>query len=67
MEPIAHISRYIEPTECHDALSLALDRKSDFCIPRSETMRPRSQSLHSCVCEQFILYQDQSVYLAEAK
>jgi hypothetical protein len=32
----------------------ALYRKSDLCIPRNETARPRSQFLHSCICERFI-------------
>ncbi len=29
-------------------------------IPRNETARPRSQFLHSCICEQFIYSQDRS-------
>jgi hypothetical protein len=28
--------------------------KTDFCSPRNETTRPRSQFLHSCIYEQFI-------------
>jgi hypothetical protein len=31
---------------------------------RNETVQPRSQLLHSCICEQFIYSQDQSAYLA---
>ncbi len=34
----------------------SLYQKSDLCIPRNETAQPRSQFLHSCICEQFILY-----------
>jgi hypothetical protein len=30
-----------------------LYRKSDLCIPRNETARPRSLLLHSCICEPF--------------
>ncbi len=30
-----------------------LYQKYDLCIPRSETVWPRSQFLHSCVCERF--------------
>ncbi len=37
------------------------------CIPRNETARPRSQFLHSCVCERFVYSQDRSAYLAAAK
>ncbi len=41
-------------------------RKSDFCIPRNETVWPRSQLLHSCICEQFI-YSQVCLFLAVAK
>jgi hypothetical protein len=44
-----------------------LYRKSDLWIPRNETGWPRSQFLHSFVCEGCIYYQDRSVYLAAAK
>jgi hypothetical protein len=43
-----------------------LYRKSDLCIPRNETARPRSQFLHSCICERFKYSQYRSAYLAEA-
>ncbi len=45
----------------------ALYRKSDLCIPRNETSRPRSHFLHSGICERFIYSQDQSAYFASAK
>ncbi len=35
-------------------------RKSDLCIPRNETVLPRSQFLHSCICERLIYSQDRS-------
>jgi hypothetical protein len=35
-----------------------LQRRSDLCIPRNETARPRSQFPHSCICERFIYSQD---------
>ncbi len=38
--------------------------KSDSCIPRNETARPRSHIIHSCICERFIYSQDRSAYLA---
>jgi hypothetical protein len=41
-----------------------LYRKSDLCIPRNETARPRFQFLHSCICERFIHSRDRSAYLA---
>jgi hypothetical protein len=44
-----------------------LYRKTDLCIPRNQTMRPRSQFLHSCIHERFIYYQDRSAYLAPEK
>ncbi len=37
---------------------------SGLCIPRNETARPRSQFLHSCICERFLYCQDRSAYLA---
>jgi hypothetical protein len=45
----------------------ALYRKSDLCIPRNETARPRSQFLHSCLCEGYLYFQDRYAYLAAAK
>jgi hypothetical protein len=44
-----------------------LYRKSDFGIPRNGIAWPRSQFLHSCICERFIYSQDRSAYLAAAK
>jgi hypothetical protein len=44
-----------------------LYHKSEFWIPRNKTARPRSQFIHSCICERFIYSQDQSAYLAAAK
>jgi hypothetical protein len=51
------------------SLSLAptLYRKSDLCIPRKETVGPRSHCLHSFICERFTYSHDQSAYLAAAK
>jgi hypothetical protein len=43
-------------------LSDALHRKFETNIPKNETARPRSQFLHSCVCEQFIHSHDRSAY-----
>jgi hypothetical protein len=52
----------------HVGISLpALYRKSYLCIPRNETVRPRSHFLHSCICKRFIYSQDRSGYLAAAK
>ncbi len=42
-----------------------LYRKSDLCIPINETVRPRSQFLHSCFCGRFIYSQDQSDWLQQ--
>ncbi len=44
-----------------------LYQKSDLCIPRNDSARPPSQSLHSFICGQFIYSQDQSGYFAAAK
>ncbi len=33
---------------------LTLQTRSDLCIPRNETVWPRSQFLHSCICERFL-------------
>ncbi len=38
-------------------------RKSNLCFPRNETEWPRSQFLHSCICERFIYSQDRSAYI----
>jgi hypothetical protein len=37
-----------------------LYRKSDLCIPRNETARPRSQFLYSCICDRFWEYINRS-------
>ncbi len=47
--------------------NLTASERSDFCIPRNETARPRSQFPHSCICEQFIYSHDRSTYFAAAK
>ncbi len=39
-------------------------RKLETNIPRNETMRPRSQFPHSCICERFIYSHDRSTYFA---
>ncbi len=44
-----------------------LQRRSDLCIPRNQTARRQSQSLHSYICEQFINSHDRSAYFAAAK
>ena len=44
-----------------------LYRKSEFWIPRNETARPRSQFLHSFICERLIYSQNRSAHLAAAK
>jgi hypothetical protein len=41
-----------------------LYRKFDTNIPRNETARPRSQFLHSCICERFIYFHDRCAYFA---
>jgi hypothetical protein len=46
---------------------VTLYRKSDFCVPKNETVWPRSQLIHSCIYERFIYSQDRSAYLAAAK
>jgi hypothetical protein len=45
----------------------ALYRKSNLYIPKKGIARPKSQFLHSCVCERFIYSQDRSTYLAAEK
>ncbi len=44
-----------------------LYQKSDLCIPRNDTAQPRSQFVHSCICERFIYSKDRSAYLAAGK
>jgi hypothetical protein len=36
----------------------ALQRRSDYCIPRNETVLPRSQFPHSCICGRLIYLHD---------
>jgi hypothetical protein len=45
----------------------ALQRRSDLCFPRNQTVRPRSQFPYSSICERFIYSQDRSTYFAAAK
>jgi hypothetical protein len=45
----------------------ALQGRSDLCIIRNETARPRSQFSYSRICERFIYSQDRSTYFAAAK
>ncbi len=47
--------------------SCTVTKKSDLCIPRIETVWPRSQFLHSCICERFIFFRDGSASLVAAK
>jgi hypothetical protein len=44
-----------------------LYRKFETNITRYATAWPRSQFLHSCICEQFIYSKDRSVYFVGAK
>jgi hypothetical protein len=44
----------------------ALYRKSNLCIPGKGLALPKSQILHSCVCERFIYSQEWSTYLDAA-
>ncbi len=46
---------------------ITLYRKSDLCVPKNETARPRSQFQNSCICERFFYSQDLSAFLAAAK
>jgi len=41
-----------------------LYQKSELCIPRNKTARPRYQFLHSCICERYsrICFLDCSIY-----
>ena len=41
----------------------ALQTRSDLCISRKETVRPRSQCPNSRICELFIYSHDRSAYL----
>ncbi len=41
-----------------------LQRKFETNVPRNETAQPRSQLLHSCICELFIYSHQQSFYFA---
>ncbi len=50
-----------EPWNLH-----AVQRRSDSCIPRNETVSPRSQFLRSCICERFTYPQDRFAYFAAA-
>ncbi len=47
---------------CHIHVSV-----SDLCIPRSETVWPRSQLPHSCIYERFMYSQDPSAYFAASR
>ncbi len=41
-----------------------LQRRSDFCVPRNETVRPRSQYPRSCICERFTYSHNPFTYFA---
>jgi hypothetical protein len=47
-----------------DSTVIHIVPKIRFMIPSNETGQPRSQFLHSCICERFMYSQDQSAYLA---
>ncbi len=49
----------------HEGLRPALQLKTYLCIPFLGIGRPKSQFLHSCVCERFIYSQDQSTYFLQ--
>jgi hypothetical protein len=51
----------------NDIIYCILQTRSDLCIPRNETVRPRSQFPHSCIRERIIYSQDQSTYLLQQK
>ncbi len=51
----------------HVASPVSYCRKLNLCILKKGIALPRSQFLHSCVCERFIYSQDQSTYLVAAK
>jgi hypothetical protein len=51
----------------YPAKCITLYKKSFLCIPRNETAQPRSQFLHTCICERFIYSQDWSAYYATEK
>jgi hypothetical protein len=44
-----------------------LQRKYPLCIPFLGIVRPHSQFLHSCICEQFLYSQDLSTYFPAAE
>ncbi len=50
-----------------NSFSNTLQRKSYLCIPFLGIMRPQSQFPHSCICQQFIYYQDWSTYFTTAE
>jgi hypothetical protein len=43
---------------CLYPIYITQQRRSDLCIPRNETARPRSQYLHSCIFERSIYSHD---------
>ncbi len=45
----------------------ALQTRSDLCIPRKETARPRSQFLHSCIPVRFIFFHDWTTHRLNMK
>ncbi len=47
----SNLSQWIFPVQC---AHIALQRKSQWCIPRKGIARPQSQFPHSCVCGWFI-------------
>jgi hypothetical protein len=51
------------PSHTHDTLY----RQFGLCVLRNGTALPRSQFLHSCVCERVTYSQDRSAYLAASK
>ncbi len=54
-------------TFSHRQYTVTLQTRSDLCIPRNETARPRSQFPHSCKCARFIYSHDRSTFFAAAK
>ncbi len=44
--------------------SYTLHQKFDTSIPRNETARHRSQFVHSCICERFIYFHNQSAFFS---
>ncbi len=56
-----------DPQCAENRTAKTLYRKFEINFSRNETARPRSQFLHSSICEQFVHSHDRSTYFAAAK